>query len=148
MLWHSLQSRENPQQNPHCTCRSCTPAAPIPCALLNQSHPLHFPLDNGCKAENATGQVFCCLLSLQVGAGERSQEGKKGQLHNSQVSQKELKLSFIVFFKKYSTIMAQNTTTMYRDKAVLWAMTVDYSHIYIYIFKSLRKVEAWQFNIS
>lgn len=46
--------------------------------------------------------------------------------------------------------MAQNTTTMYRDKAVLWAMTVDYSqiYIYIYIFKSLRKVEAWQFNIS
>lgn len=44
--------------------------------------------------------------------------------------------------------MAQNTTTMYRDKAVLWAMTVDYSHIYIYIFKSLRKVEARQFNIS
>lgn len=42
--------------------------------------------------------------------------------------------------------MAQNTTTMYRDKAVLWAMTVDYSSIYI--CKSLRKVEAEQFNIS
>lgn len=44
--------------------------------------------------------------------------------------------------------MAQNTTTMYRDKAVLWAMTVDYSLIYIYIFKSLRKAEARQFNTS
>lgn len=29
--------------------------------------------------------------------------------------------------------MAQNTTTTYRDKAVLWAMTVDYSTIYIFV---------------
>lgn len=38
VLWHSLQSRENPEQDPHCICRSCAPAAPIPCALPNQNH--------------------------------------------------------------------------------------------------------------
>lgn len=42
--------------------------------------------------------------------------------------------------------MAQNTTEAHRDKAVLWAMTVDYSNACI--CQSLRKVETWQFNIS
>lgn len=111
MLWHSLQSRENLQWNPHCICRSCAPAAPILCALFNQNHSLNYQLDNGCKAENATGQVFCYLLPSGTSWWKKWGRKKKSQLHNSQISQKNWN-SALFFFFKYSTIMAQNTTTM------------------------------------